>query len=102
MTKKFRLGAGSFAATESVIERISQPIIIDGDSLTEETSIKIINRLKKEMQKAAENLAEDMVAKTLDMLERDGLIRVSTDKDGDKEIVPISEIITDALRNVKT
>ena len=53
-------------------------------------------------KKAAENLAEDMVAKTLDMLERDGLIRVSTDKDGDKEIVPISEIITDALRNVKT
>ena len=30
-------------------------------------------------KKAAENLAEDMVAKTLDMLERDGLIRVSTD-----------------------
>ena len=53
-------------------------------------------------KKAAENLAEDMVAKTLDMLERDGLIRVSTDKDGDKEVVPISEIITDALRNVKT
>ena len=55
-----------------------------------------------EEKKAAENLAEDMVAKPLDMLERDGLIRVSTDKDGDKEIVPISEIITDALRNVKT
>ena len=53
-------------------------------------------------KKAAENLAEDMVAKTLDMLERDGLIWVATDKDGDKEIVPISEIITDALRNVKT
>ena len=49
-----------------------------------------------------ENLAEDMVEHTLDALERDGLIRIETDKDGEKEIVPISEIVTETLRNVKT
>ena len=43
-----------------------------------------------------------MVEHTLNMLERDGLIRTETDKDGEREIVPISEIITDTLRNVKT
>ena len=43
-----------------------------------------------------------MVELTLDMLERDGLIRTETSKDGDKEIIPISEIITDTLRNAKT
>mgnify|MGYP003676447304 FL=1 len=48
------------------------------------------------------DLAEDMVEHTLNMLERDGLIRTETDKDGEREIVPISEIITDTLRNVKT
>ena len=52
-------------------------------------------------KKGTENLAEDMVDATITMLERDGLIRVETDKDGEKEIVPISQIITDALRNVK-
>ena len=50
----------------------------------------------------ARDLAEDMVELTLDMLERDGLIRTETSKDGDKEIIPISEIITDTLRHVKT
>ena len=53
-------------------------------------------------KKITENLAEDMVDATITMLERDGLIRVETDKDGEKEIVPISEIVTETLRNVKT
>ena len=52
-------------------------------------------------KKGTEGLAEDMVDATITMLERDGLIRVETDKDGEKEIVPISQIVTDALRNVK-
>tara|TARA_B100001769_G_scaffold60131_1_gene44186 strand:- start:731 stop:970 length:240 start_codon:yes stop_codon:yes gene_type:complete len=52
-------------------------------------------------KKGTENLAEDMVDATITMLERDGLIRIETDKDGEKEIVPISQIITDTLRNVK-
>tara|TARA_Y100001963_G_scaffold147261_1_gene223350 strand:+ start:4235 stop:4474 length:240 start_codon:yes stop_codon:yes gene_type:complete len=48
-----------------------------------------------------DRLAEDMVEHTINQLERDGLIRVETDKDGEKEIVPISEIISDTLRNAK-
>ncbi len=53
-------------------------------------------------KKAAENLSMDMVAHTLDMLERDGFIRTVDTEDGDKEMIPISEIITDTLRNAKT
>jgi len=52
-------------------------------------------------KKATKGMAENMVDATIDMLERDGLIRVETDKDGEKEIVPISEIISDTLRNAK-
>tara|TARA_B100000427_G_scaffold289965_1_gene265960 strand:- start:398 stop:634 length:237 start_codon:yes stop_codon:yes gene_type:complete len=52
-------------------------------------------------KKGIEDAAFDVVDYTLDMLERDGLIRVET-KNGEKEIVPISEIISDALRNAKT
>ena len=51
---------------------------------------------------ATRELADDMVAHTLDMLERDGLLRMEVDKDGEKEIVPIHEIVADALRNAKT
>ena len=52
-------------------------------------------------KKGTEDTALDVVDYTLDMLERDGLIRVET-INGEKEIIPISEIITDAVRNVKT
>jgi hypothetical protein len=52
-------------------------------------------------KKGTEDTALDVVDYTLHMLERDGLIRVET-INGEKEIVPISEIVTDALRNVKT
>ena len=52
-------------------------------------------------KKGTEDTALDVVDYTLNMLERDGLIRVET-INGEKEIVPISEIISDALRNAKT
>ena len=52
-------------------------------------------------KKGTEDTALDVVDYTLHMLERDGLIRVET-INGEKEIVPISEIISDALRNAKT
>ena len=52
-------------------------------------------------KKGIEDAAFDVVDYTLDMLERDGLIRVKT-INGEKEIVPISEIISDELRNAKT
>lgn len=51
-------------------------------------------------KKGTEGMAENMVDATIDMLEKDGLIRIET-KDGEKEIVPISEIISDTLRNAK-
>ena len=50
---------------------------------------------------ATRELADDMVSYTLDMLERDGLVRTEM-KDGEKELIPISEIVADALRNAKT
>ena len=50
-------------------------------------------------KKVTEGMAENMVDATIEMLEKDGLIRIETDKDGEKEIVPISEIVTDTLRN---
>jgi hypothetical protein len=35
----------------------------------------------------------------LDKLEADGYIYTATDKDGDKELIPISEIIAKTLRD---
>ena len=39
-----------------------------------------------------QNLIENIVSHLLDSLEKDGFIRTVIDKDGDKAIVPISEI----------
>ena len=35
------------------------------------------------------------------MLEKEGFIRTAIDKDGDKELIPISQIVADAV-NFKT
>tara|TARA_Y100000296_G_C5061556_1_gene200114 strand:+ start:88 stop:321 length:234 start_codon:yes stop_codon:yes gene_type:complete len=48
---------------------------------------------------AGRTLAEPIIEHVLDKLERDGFIITETDKDGDKEIVPISELIAKALRD---
>ena len=52
----------------------------------------------------SEEKTADIVDHTISMLERDGFIRLekSKDNDGDWELVPISEIITEVLRNAKT
>jgi len=39
-----------------------------------------------------QNLIENIVSHLLDSLEKDGFIRTTIDKDGDKTIIPISEI----------
>ena len=52
-------------------------------------------------KKISEEKTADIIDYTINILERDGMIRVSTGKDGEQEIVPISEIITDTLRNAK-
>ena len=48
---------------------------------------------------ATKNMFEPLVSKLLDKLEADGYIYTTTDKDGDKELIPISEIIAETLRD---
>ncbi len=42
---------------------------------------------------------EDAIGHTLDSLEKEGLILTRTDKDGEKDIIPVSEIIAKATRD---
>ena len=42
---------------------------------------------------------EPIISKMLEKLEEDGFIYTTTDKDGDKELIPISEIIAESLRD---
>ena len=46
-------------------------------------------------------VTEEAVDYVLHMLEKDGFIRTAIDKDGDKELIPISQIVADAV-NFKT
>ena len=48
---------------------------------------------------ATKNMFETIISKMLDKLEADGYIYTATDKDGDKELIPISEIIAKTLRD---
>ena len=48
---------------------------------------------------AKKNMFEPIISKMLDKLEADGFIYTATDKDGDKELIPISEIIAKTLRD---
>ena len=44
-------------------------------------------------------LFDEIAIKMLDKLENDGFIAVKKDKDGEKDIIPISEIIAKATRD---
>ena len=46
-------------------------------------------------------VTEEAVDYVLHMLEKDGFIRTAIYKDGDKELIPISQIVADAV-NFKT
>jgi ribonuclease HII len=48
---------------------------------------------------ATKNLFEDVACKLLDKLENDGYIAVKKDKDGEKDLIPISSIIAKATRD---
>ena len=48
---------------------------------------------------ATKNMFKSIISKMLDKLEADGYIYTTTDKDGDKELIPISEIIATSLRD---
>ena len=45
------------------------------------------------------SLVEDIIENVLECLEKDGLIETKTDKDGEKEIIPISDIIAKAVKD---
>ena len=51
---------------------------------------------------AKRSLVEDIIENVLECLEKDGLIKTKTDKDGEKEIIPISDIIAKAIKDAKT
>ena len=44
---------------------------------------------------------ENIVGSMLDTLEEEGFVETALDKDGDKELVPISELIADAVKESK-
>ena len=47
---------------------------------------------------ATKNMFEPLISKMLDKLEADGYIYTKTDKDGEKELIRISEIIAKTVR----
>ena len=51
---------------------------------------------------AKRSLVENIIENVLESLEKDGLIATRTDKDGEKEIIPISDIIAKAVKDAKT
>ena len=48
---------------------------------------------------AKKNSFEPIVSGLLDKLESDGFIHTKLDKDGDKELIPISEVVAKTLRD---
>ena len=44
-------------------------------------------------------IVENAIGSTLESLERGGFIRTTTDKDGDKELIPISEIVAETVKD---
>ena len=50
---------------------------------------------------SGKNMIENVIANLLETLEKDGFIATAFDKDGDKELIPVSELIAKALRESK-
>ena len=48
---------------------------------------------------AVKDAFEGIVTAMLDKLEADGFVYTTTDKDGDKELVPVSSVVAKALRH---
>ena len=48
---------------------------------------------------ATKNMFEPLISKMLDKLEADGFIYTVIDKDGDKELIPVSEVVAKTLRD---
>ena len=45
------------------------------------------------------SIVENTVGHLLENLEKEGFIRTSVDKDGDKELIPISKIVAETVRD---
>ena len=50
---------------------------------------------------SGKNMIENVVASLLESLEKDGFIATGLDMDGDKALIPVSELIAKALRESK-
>ena len=51
---------------------------------------------------AKRSLAESLIENVLESLEKDGLIATRTDKNGEKDIIPISDVIAKAVKDANT
>lgn len=51
---------------------------------------------------AKKSLVENIIENVLESLEKDGLIATRTDKNGEKDIIPISDIIAKAVKDANT
>ena len=54
------------------------------------------------MYLAKRSLVENIIENVLESLEKDGLIATRTDKNGEKDIIPISDVIAKAVKDAKT
>jgi len=48
------------------------------------------------------SVSNHIITSMLDKLELDGFIITETDKDGEKELIPVSEVIANAVREAKS
>ena len=48
------------------------------------------------------SVSSTIITSMLDRLELDGYIITETDKDGEKELIPVSEVIANAVREAKS
>ena len=51
---------------------------------------------------AKRSLVENIIENVLESLEKDGLIATRTDKNGEKDIIPISDVIAKAVKDANT
>jgi hypothetical protein len=50
---------------------------------------------------SGKNVVNNIVSSMLETLERDGFIATELDKDGEKDLIPVSTMIASALKEVK-
>ena len=61
-------------------------------------SLFIAYYLGRFLYKKEDRDVDDIISAILEKLERDGFVAVEKDKDGEKELVPISEVVAKSIR----